>query len=216
MKRTCRIIIALCLPLLFCGEVQAQHSGPYLGAFIGESALTTAEGSGDQGSFGLKFKPDLLGSAVVGWDFEPGNPVGEGRVELEYTRRSNPIDQVKFVEGSFEGGGNVTAESLLVNFFAVLHDKSSWSPYAGLGIGAARIGASDLKVTGQTLSNGSNVVFAYQLGGGIDIALSDHLNLDLGYRFFSCTGPKFTDVNGHKFEMDYVSHNAIIGLRVGF
>jgi len=216
MKRTCQIIIALSLPLLLCGPVGAQHSGPFVGAFIGGNALMTAEGSDDLGNFGLKFKPALLGSAVVGWDFEPGNPLGEGRVELEYTRRSNPLDQVKFVEGSFKGGGNVTADSLLLNFFGVVHDKSRWSPYAGGGIGAARIDASGLKVTGQPMSTGSAVAFAYQLGGGIDIALTDHLNLDLGYRYFSSNRPKFTEVNGHKFEMNYISHNAILGLRVGF
>ncbi|GAC1466353.1 MAG: outer membrane beta-barrel protein [Desulfuromonadaceae bacterium] len=216
MKRTCQIIIALCLPLLLCGPVRAQHSGPFVGAFIGGNALMTAEGSDDLGIFSLKFKPALLGSAVAGWDFEPGNPLGEGRVELEYTRRSNPLDQVKFVEGSFKGGGSVTADSLLLNFFGVLHDKSQWSPYAGGGIGAARIDASGLKVTGQPMSTGSAVVFAYQLGGGIDVALTDHLNLDLGYRYFSSNRPKFTEVNGQKFEMNYISHNAILGLRVGF
>ena len=112
MKRTCQMIIALCLPLLLCGPVRAQHSGPYVGAFIGGNALMTAEGSDDLGNFGLKFEPALLGSGVLGWDFEPGNPAGEGRVELEYTRRSNPLDQVKFVQGSFKGGGGVTADSL--------------------------------------------------------------------------------------------------------
>jgi opacity protein-like surface antigen len=216
MKRTCQIIIALSLPLLLCGPVMAQHSGPYVGAFIGGNALMTAEGSDDLGSFSLKFEPALLGSAVLGWDFEPGNPAGEGRVELEYTRRSNPLDQVMFVQGSFKGGGNVTADSLLLNFFGVVHDKSRWSPYAGVGIGAVRFEASDLKVTGQPMGSGSSVVFAYQLGGGIDVALTDHLNLDLGYRYFSSTRPKLTEVNGRTFEMDYISHNAILGLRVGF
>ena len=216
MKRTSQMVIALCLPLLLCGPVKAQHSGPFVGAFVGGNALMNAKSSDDLGSFSLKFDPALLGSAVVGWDFEPGNPVGEGRVELEYTRRSNPLDQVMFVEGNFKGGGNVTADSLLLNFFGVIHDKSRWSPYAGFGIGAARIAASDLQVTGRPLSNGSAVVFAYQLGAGIDVALTDHLNLDLGYRFFSSARPKFTEDNGRKFEMDYISHSAILGLRVGF
>jgi opacity protein-like surface antigen len=216
MKQICQMIIALCIPLLLCGPVMAQHSGPYVGAFIGGNALMTAEGSDDLGSFSLKFEPNLLGSAVLGWDFEPGNPVGEGRVELEYTRRSNPLDQVSFVEGSFMGGGNVTADSLLLNFFGVAHNKSPWSPYAGFGIGVVRFEASDLKVNDQPMSSDSAVVFAYQLGGGVDVALTDHLNLDLGYRFFSSTGPSFTEANGHKFKMDYVSHNAILGLRVGF
>jgi OOP family OmpA-OmpF porin len=216
MKRTCRMIIALCLPLLLCGPVQAEHSGPYVGAFLGGNALMTAKGSDDLGSFSLKFDPALQGSAVLGWDFEPGNPVGEGRVELEYTRRSNPLDQVKFVEGSFKGGGNVTADSLLLNFFGIYRDKSRWSPYVGVGIGTALIEASDLQVTGQPLSNDSAVVVAYQLGTGLDFALTDRLSLDLGYRFFGCIRPKFTEANGHKFEMDYYSHNVILGLRLGF
>lgn len=217
MKRSCcRIIIALCLPLCFCGEVQAQHSGPYVGAFIGGNALMRAEGSDDLGSFGLRFAPGPQGSVVLGWDFEPGNPVGEGRVELEYTRRRNPLDQVRFVEGSFEGNGYVTADSLLLNFFGVFHDNSRWSPYAGLGIGAAGIAASDLQVAGWAMSNSSAVVFAYQVGGGVDVALTDHLNLDLGYRFFRSARPRFSEVNGHSFAMEYLSHSVVLGLRWGF
>lgn len=216
MKRTCRMIIALCLPLLLCGPVMAQHSGPYVGALLGGNALMTAKSSDNQGNFSLKFDPALQGSVVVGWDFAPGNPVGEGRIELEYTRRSNPLDQVKFVQGSFKGSGNLTTDSLLLNFFGVFHDNRDWAPYFGVGLGAARIEASDLRVTGQPLSNGSDVVFAYQLGTGLDFALSDHLSLDLGYRFFGSSRPEFREAKGLKFKMDYFSHSAVAGLRWGF
>lgn len=175
-----------------------------------------SKGSDDQGNFSLKFDPALQGSAVAGWDFAPGNPVGEGRIELEYTRRSNSLDQVKFVEGSFESGGSVTMDSLLLNFFGVFRDNRPWSPYIGLGIGAAHIEASNLKVDGQPLGKGSAVVFAYQAGAGLDFTLTDYLSLDLGYRFFGSTRPKFNEANGHEFGMDYFSHNAILGLRLGF
>ncbi|MDD2308454.1 MAG: outer membrane beta-barrel protein [Desulfuromonadaceae bacterium] len=216
MKRACQTIIALCLPLLFCSPAMAQHSGPYVGASLGVNALMNAKTSDNLGDFNLTFNPALQGSAVIGWDFEPGNPAGEGRVELEYSRRSNQLDQVKFVEGSFNGGGSVTADGLLLNFFGVFHGGNRLSPYAGFGIGAARIKTSDLNVNGYPLSNDSAVVFAYQLGGGVDFALTDHLNLDLGYRFFSSIRPKFNEVNGHTFEMDYINHSAVLGLRVGF
>lgn len=215
MKLTYRLIISLCLPLLLCGQVQAQHSGPYVGAFLGGNALMTAKGTDALGDFSLKFNPALQGSAVVGWDFESGNPLGEGRIELEYIRHSNPLDQAKFVQGSVDGGGSVTADSLLVNFYGVVHDSSRWSPYAGVGIGAARIKASGLKVTGP-FSNDSDDVFAYQIGGGIDVELTKRLNLDIGYRYFSTVKPKFTESDGNKFEMEYVSHSAVLGLRLGF
>jgi opacity protein-like surface antigen len=202
---------------MFCGQVSAEHSGPFVGAFIGENALMNAKSSDDLGDFALTFKPALLWSAVLGWDFEPGNRVGEGRVELEYTRRSNPLDKVKFAEGSVKGGGDMTAESLLVNFIGVAHDKQrQWSPYVGIGLGAVRIKASGLRVSGQPLSNDSTVVFAYQLGAGIDIALNNYLNLDLGYRFLSSIKPKFTEADGHEFTMENINHSAVFGLRVGF
>jgi opacity protein-like surface antigen len=216
MKLTSQTIIALCLSLMFCGQARAEHIGPYVGAFIGGNALMDAESTDDQGSFSLKFKPALLGSAVIGWDFEPGNPVGEGRIELEYSRRSNTLDQVKFAEGSFSGGGKVTADSLLLNFWGVFHNNKLWAPYVGVGIGAARMEASNLQVTGQPLASGTPVVFAYQLGAGVDLSLTKNLSLDLGYRFFGSTRPKFTEPNGSKFAMDYYSHNVLLGLRVGF
>ena len=47
-------------------------------------------------------------------------------------------------------------------------------------------------------------------------ALSDHLSLDLGYRFFGSSRPEFKEANGLKFKMDYFSHSAVAGLRWGF
>ena len=216
MKRTCQTILALCLPLLLCGQVQAQHTGPYVGAFLGGSVLTSAKSSDNLGDFGLSFKPALQESAVLGWDFEPGNPLGEGRMELEYTRRSNTLDKAKYTDGSVPGGGNVTADSLLVNFFAVVHDGGRWSPYVGVGVGAARLQASDLTVTGQPLGSGSDVTIAYQLGAGIDVMLTERLNLDIGYRFFNTSSPAFTEANAQKFKIGYATHSAVLGLRVGF
>ncbi|MHB8122121.1 MAG: outer membrane protein [Desulfuromonadaceae bacterium] len=78
------------------------------------------------------------------------------------------------------------------------------------------IEASGLQVAGFPMGNGSDVVFAYQLGIRIDVALTNYLNLDLGYRFFSSTRPAFTAVNGNTFDMDYTGHSAVIGLRFGF
>lgn len=209
-------IIALWLPLLLCNQVQAMHAGPYVGAFFGGNALLTAQGSDAKGDFGLTFKPAIMGSAVVGWDFEPGNPVGEGRIELEYSRRSNPLDKVKFSEWSTKGGGNVVSDALLLNCIGVSRDSSRWSPYFGVGIGAARIKVDDLTVTGAPLGTGSDNVFAYQILTGFDVALSDHLSFDLGYRFFGSASPRFTESNDLKGRMGYLNHSVVLGLRVGF
>jgi opacity protein-like surface antigen len=216
MKRTCQIMIALLLPLLICVPARAQHTGPYVGAYLGGSTLLAAKSSDDQGSFNLNYDPGLMGSAVLGWDLVPGSPVGEGRVELEYSRRSNRLDKVGFVEGKFKGDGNLTVDSLLINTFGVLRRDSRFTPYAGIGIGAARIAADGLKVDGQPLSSDETFVFAYQAGGGVDFELTNTLWLDLGYRFFGVIPPKLTESNGHTFNTQYYSHNIILGLRLGF
>lgn len=216
MKRTCRILPALCLQLLLCGPVLAQHAGPYIGANAGGSMLMQAKGSDNLGSFNLTFNPALQWGAVAGWDFRPNSTAGEGRIELEYTHRSNPLDKVRLVGGDFPGAGTIAADSLLMNFIGMYRDRSSWAPYLLLGAGAARIEASGLKVAGQTLGSGTATVFAYQVGTGIDLALTDRFSFDLGYRFFGSTRPGFTEAGGQKFKMDYFSHAAILGLRVGF
>ncbi len=216
MKRICRMIITLCLPLLLCSPVMAQHSGPYIGISAGGNAMLDAKSDDSQGEFKFTFKPALQGSAVLGWDFAPGNPVGEGRIELEYTHRSNQLDEVTFAEGTFKGAGDVKADSLLINFFGVYPDKKNWVPYFGIGLGVARIEASDLKVTGQPLATGSDTVFAYQLGTGVDFPVTKNLNFDLGYRFFGSLRPELTEATGQKFKMDYFCHSVVLGLRVGF
>ncbi len=216
MKRSFPMAIAIFLPLFFCTPAVAQHKGPYAGLFLGGNMLSDAKGSDNLGNFGLDFDPGFLGSAVVGWDFEPGNIVGEGRIELEYTHRKNPLDQARFVEGSAKGGGNMTADSLMINFFGVFHDNRSWSPYLGAGLGAARLENSNLTVTGQPFSSDSAFVFAYQFGAGFDFALTKRLSLDLGYRFFSSTRPRLDEASGESFKMDYLNHSVVLGMRVGF
>ncbi|HIJ87020.1 MAG TPA: porin family protein [Desulfuromonadales bacterium] len=216
MNRTCRLILTICLPFLLCSTALAEHAGPYIGAFVGGNALMDAKNTDKLGQFSFSFKPNMAGSAVFGWEFAPGNPVGQGRIELEYTRRSNQLDTVKFVEGRFTGDGDVKADSLLINFFGVYPDKKKWAPYFGVGFGVARIDASNLLVTGQPLATGSDTVMAYQLGVGVDYSLMKYLTLDLGYRFFATVRPQFVESNGQKFKMDYMNHTVIFGLRAGF
>lgn len=216
MKRTSRILITLCLSLFFCTPVRAQHTGLYAGAYLGVSALNTVKGSDSQGSFNLTYNPGLMGTAVLGWELAPGSDAGDGRFELEYSRRSNKLDKVDFLQGKVPADGSMTVDSLLLNTFGAYRSKSPFTPYFGVGIGAARVAADDLKVTGQLLSSASAVTFAYQAGVGVDYPLTKTLWLDLGYRFFGVVPPKLAESNGLKFKSDYFSHNVILGLRLGF
>ncbi len=209
------LVIAMIL-LLFVGTVSAHASGPYVGLYAGGNVPGSSTAHDTAGDFGLSFTPAVQGSAVLGWNLEPGSSVGEGRIELEYSHRSNRLDKVTFVEGTVAGGGELTSDSLLFNCFAVSREPGSYHPYLGVGAGAARVVAANLTVSRQPFSNDSSIVFAYQAGIGIDISLTKHLTLDLGYRFFATTPVRFTEVGGRVLAMEYTSHAAVLGIKAGF
>jgi opacity protein-like surface antigen len=215
MKPICWIMITLSL-LLLSEAARAEHTGPYVGAFLGGNLLMDTKASDDLGNINLSYNPALQGSVVVGWDLKPDSSLGNGRIELEYARRSNSLDQAEFVEGKAPGNGDLTVDSLLLNCIGVFRTESRWSPYLLIGLGASRIDASDLKVTGRQLTTDTATEFSYQLGGGVDYTLTNTLSLDLGYRFLGTTPPKFTEPNGLKLKTNYLSHSVILGLRVGF
>lgn len=216
MKQLCQVLILALFFLVSGSPVRAQHTGPYLGVLLGGQLLAPAKSEGSSGTFNLEYRPAPSASVVLGWELEPGSSVGEGRVEVEYTRRSNRLKQAEFAEGNFAAAGDLSAESLLINTFGVYRSKSPWTPYVGAGIGAARLTADDLTVTGRSLADDEALVFAYQFGGGVELGLTRSLSLDFGYRFLGTTKAKFAEANGGEFKSGYLSHSAMLGLRLGF
>lgn len=215
MKKTWQILL---LSTLFCAltsPLWAQNAGPYLGVFVGGQFLAPAQGEDSLGTFNLEYKPAPSGGIVLGWDLEEGSNLGEGRVELEYSRRSNQLDQAEFSEGKVDGSGDLTVDSLLANTFAVYRNASPWTPYFGAGIGVARV-AADLTVTEQSLLDDDAIILAYQFGAGVEVELTHSLSLDFGYRLFSGTTAKFTEANDDEVKIEYLSHSALVGLRLGF
>jgi opacity protein-like surface antigen len=168
------------------------------------------------GTFNLDFEPGPAAAITLGYDLNPRGLLGDGRLELEFARRSNALEKVDFLEGKVDGDGDLRAESLLLNTWGVYRGLRDWVPYFGAGFGAARVTADDLQVFGQPLADDDKVVFAYQLGIGADIPLTPSLSLDLGYRFFGTARPEFTAADGSKFKTRYLSHSALLGLRLGF
>ncbi len=216
MKQTRNFLLFSLFFFTLVSPVWAQHSGPYLGVFVGGQLLSPAESEDSLGTFNLEYRPAPSASVVLGWELEPGNILGEGRVELEYTRRSNRLDEIEFREGTIPAAGDLTADSLLINTFGVYRSEGLLTPYFGAGIGVARITAADLTVYGQPLADDDVLVLAYQLGAGFEVELTQSLTLDLGYRLFSSAKAKFTKVDGGEFETEYRSHSAMVGLRLGF
>lgn len=216
MKTYVKTAAVLFLLNLMCVSAFAAHSGPYIGGYGGGNLLTFTKAYDNQGNFNIESDPAVQYGGLIGWDLPQGALIGEGRIEVEYSHRGNKIKKVNFANGNFAGGGDLTADSYMLNLFAVSRDRRAWSPYGGVGLGAASVKASGLSVAGFPVASGSSTVFAYQVGVGIDYALTNNVAFDLGYRFFGTTRPQFTESNGQKLKMDYFSNSVQLGVRFGF
>jgi len=108
---------------------------------------------------------------------------------------------------------------MMCNAFFDLHNSSPITPYLGGGIGFATMYLSDTFVPGDPVpiyQADNDTVFAYQAGGGLDIALNRRISLDLSYRYFATTKAKFGSNSDVTTDLTFRSHNTAVGLRVKF
>ncbi len=146
------------------------------------------------------FEPGWAGIAGLGYGL--GNGV---RLEGELGYRRSPEDNT----------GTMSAWSLMGNALYDFDLKSRFTPYAGVGLGAARLKADGLPVSGSTL-NDSDTVLAYQGLAGVGYALDGNLKLDFGYRYFATEEPSFTDRSGRSFDSEFRDHTVLMTLRYEF
>ncbi|WP_049752343.1 outer membrane protein [Pelodictyon luteolum] len=83
-------------------------------------------------------------------------------------------------------------------------------PYVTLGIGYANVGVN-YSEPGYELDK-NNSAFAYQLGAGIGIPVSDNVTIDIGYRYFATTDIEIQP----GIELNIGSHNILAGFRHTF
>jgi len=109
---------------------------------------------------------------------------------------------------------------MMGNVFFDIRNPSPVTPYIGGGIGLATLSLDDTYATNPSTGNrvrlydsGSETVFAYQAGAGLEIALNYMLSLDLGYRYFGTAKTTFNKSSHITTEMEFRSHNASVGLR---
>ena len=213
-----RIITTISLALLCFSPALAAHTGPYIGGFGGANLVPDTSCNSSTGTFILAYKPAIQWGGMIGWDLGPENMLGgEGRVELEYSHRGNKLDTVNLKSsGKVPAVGTLDVDSLIISSYYVYRSPSIFSPYIGAGAGAAQVQADKFQFSGSSLASSTSTVFAYQGGLGVDTNLFKNVSLDLGYRFFGISRPHLTELNGKKFTIDYYSHSALLGLRLGF
>ena len=162
------------------GKKDASHSGDgfYMGANAGLVMLKDVDAKDPSTGIPLtfKFSPGFALGAVAGYGY------GYVRGEAEIMYQKNNLDKVKVL--GVEGGvsGDVSNLAFLFNGYFDIKNPSIVTPYLSGGIGVARVDLSKITVTGigdYTTKSYDDTVFAYQVGAGVGIALTEKVTLDL-------------------------------------
>ena len=191
---------------------------PYVSIFGGASFLNNVNTvSSYAGNYSVKTDTGYLIGGAIGLKWNEML-----RTEIELSHMSNNANSYNKNGGSFyAASGPIRQTYLLGNVWLDLPTGSSFTPYAGGGLG---VGFADANVTFIGLLPGygsrtSGASLAYQVGGGIKFSLSEKIDLDLGYRYKGMTNVNFTDNQGANFQFNGAnlnSHNVQLGLTFKF
>ena len=205
--------------------------GPYFSGFLGTSIFQDINATNNDFQHSTSFRenielnPGLYAGVTGGYDF------GFVRLEGEFSSRSAEIDTITSQANSYRihnVDGDVGALASMINVFFDLHNNSRFTPYLGGGIGIATLYISDTYgyVTKRDSTyyqplygESDDTVFAYQLVGGVDIALNKRFSLDVGYRYFKTNEAHFDSDYWYyntSSRMRLESHNAAVGFRMKF
>jgi opacity protein-like surface antigen len=225
-----RLIVLVALAMLaiprIC-EAMPLRPGPYVSGFLGISLPTTIDATSTQYSHNAKTFNDRI-------EFDPGIQIGGSggfdfgylRIEGELSYRNGEmstiteqISKTRIVDVD----GRVEVSAAIFNAFFDLRNPSPVTPYIGGGIGFATLLLSDTFGTEtnsgyrmRLYESDDDTVLAYQIGAGMEIALTKMLSLDIGYRYFATSKAKFNKNSFTTTEMKFESHNASVGVRIKF
>jgi opacity protein-like surface antigen len=213
MKKTLLSILVLSsIALPAVASAAPLYPGPYISGFVGVTIPQTVDATSFDGLGGvfqdrIKFDPGINVGGTAGYDF------GAVRFEGEISYKDLPIHSV--INGGAEDRvleGSVDTTAFMANVFIDLHNDSPITPYLGGGVGFAALHMNDTySVDADYYAPDDQVVFAFQAGGGLEVALNRQLSLDLAYRYFGTSQASFVST-----EFEVATHNATVGLRLKF
>ena len=218
MKRKSLIIAALAIlatPTV-CLAVP-PIPGAYVSGFAGASFVMDTDVEGvDFDNIPFKdraeFDPSINIGATGGFDF------GYVRLEGEISYKQGDFSRITFQDGTrfSSPDGELGALGVMFNTFFDFHNNSPVTPYLGGGIGFAALHMSDTTARGVFLyPEDDATAFAYQAGGGLEIAINRQFSLDVGYRYFGTNKASF-DSDFFNTELEFESHNVAVGFRAKF
>lgn len=200
-------------------EAQVSDQNWYIAARIGAAFAEDTQFSTLGTTVDTEYDPGYNLAMAVGYTFRTDSPISfRTEAELGYMVLEADQHQVAGL-GTFSGGaadGEASAIVGLANAY-VDYELGTFTPFVSAGIGYANLELDNFGTTptGQVLDTDGDGV-AWQIGVGTAYAVSDTLNIDLGYRYSGIEDVSVTAVDGTSSDLDFRNHQVTIGIRKAF
>lgn len=211
-----KIIVTLFCLMLVPSVALAGDYGVYVEPklFYGFTVMDTTKGHYPGGKIKSDDDDSVFGGGLaVGYNFNKrfGAPI---RAELEFSYFSE-------AESSFSKRGHKASQdldigTLFANAYWDFNNRTRFTPYVGGGLGVAFID-SEGKVDGRSLGSKDTTNFAWNLGTGVGFAITDDLDISIGYRFAWLGDAKTKSRGAYQAKSeDIYMHQVNLGLRYTF
>ncbi len=188
----------LAVAVLLFGAVDASAQSWYAGGYGGLNYTHDASTSS-----GDRIDHDFIGLGIGGF---VGYVLPSGlRVEGEIIYRASDVDTVNGAAVTDE----ISSTAFMANAFYDFSPQSSFTPYAGGGIGFASV---DYETGGNVYND---VGLAIQLGAGVLFDISETLTMSVDYRLFGTQDLSFGAGLGMG-NVEYLTSAILVGLRTSF
>jgi len=208
-----RIVTGLLAAGIAAGlSTAALADGWYAGAETGLNLAPAEKYKADDANIGTVKTTKDAGFGILA---NGGYAFGPARVEGEFGWRYNGVNKV----GGNDGKGSVQAYDLMVNGLYDIRTGTAWTPYLGVGIGAADVVNDKIRNSSNSLTKDSDIVFAYQGIAGVSYALNEHLALNADYRYFRTLDGEFKPSESGttgKIKAPYEAHSILVGFTYKF
>jgi len=162
--------------IVLFGLIISSFAGMYVGVAGGASFLSDSDLSESEGTLSFPYETGYNIEGVVGYAFE-----ASWRAELALNWQENDFDF-----SDIPSGYGMSVLSLMANGYYDFKAGAGFTPYLFAGLGFLN-GEIDF---GKEFDD---TVFAGQLGFGVGYAITEHVILDLKYKYFMSQDLKITD-----------------------
>ena len=174
---------------------------PYLSLIGGYGILNDSDIVANGMSGESSYDSGIAIEGAIGVKFDKGMDIFPVRVEAAFSHQSNDDDD----------GDAVKIMSYMGNVYLDILTGTSFTPYIMGGLGFANVEGT----VGAGLGKHGDDLFAGQLGAGVGYALTDHIILDLKYKYFATEDYEYSD-GVNKLTVDISGHQFLFGVRYQF